>query len=91
MEAAAVVMAFVALAYAGWRWGEDSVDGIDSVEWSRRRNWFGRFASRTDSRPRERSRTRVASEPLAAAGAEPRPAGDVFTANRIYQEISTCR
>ena len=26
---------------AAWRWGWDSRDGFDSVEWEQRRNWLG--------------------------------------------------
>jgi len=26
---------------AAWRWGYDSRDGFNSVEWEQRRNWLG--------------------------------------------------
>jgi|GEM_PF-1202681 len=44
LETVGIVMGFVALAYAGWRWGHDSVDGIESPEWARRHSWYARPA-----------------------------------------------
>ena len=37
MDLIVVVIGLVALAIAAMRWGVDSTDGIDSVEWQRRR------------------------------------------------------
>jgi hypothetical protein len=37
-----IVLAVVAIfEVAAWRWGVDSTDGINSSEWSRRRDWPG--------------------------------------------------
>jgi hypothetical protein len=37
-----IVLAAVAIfEVAAWRWGVDSTDGIDSSEWTRRRDWPG--------------------------------------------------
>lgn len=35
----ALLIAFIALALASWRWGADSTEDFDSCEWNRRRNW----------------------------------------------------
>lgn len=43
VEVTAILGAFIALAYAGWRWGYDSIDGTESAEWERRRAWYGHF------------------------------------------------
>jgi hypothetical protein len=35
----ALLIAFIVLGLASWRWGVDSTEEIDSCEWDRRRNW----------------------------------------------------
>jgi hypothetical protein len=34
-----LLLAFIVLDLASWRWGADSTEGIDSCEWDRRRHW----------------------------------------------------
>lgn len=41
IEAVGILGALIMLAYAGWRWGYDSIDGVESAEWERRRAWYG--------------------------------------------------
>jgi hypothetical protein len=36
-----LLMALVVLALAMYRWGADSSDGMNSLEWERRQRWFG--------------------------------------------------
>jgi hypothetical protein len=36
-----MIPALVVLAIASIRWGVDSTDGINSLEWVRRQNWRG--------------------------------------------------
>ena len=47
MEAVVIVLALMLLALAADRWGVDSVDGPDSLEWERRRHWRGLSATRS--------------------------------------------
>ena len=41
MEILIVLLILVTLAAGAWRWGVDSLDGVDSPEWERRRQWRG--------------------------------------------------
>ena len=41
MEALIGLVLLVLLAMAAERWGVDSTDGLDSLEWERRRTWRG--------------------------------------------------
>ena len=41
MELVIAVLALALLALAADRWGVDSIDGVDSPEWARRRAWRG--------------------------------------------------
>jgi hypothetical protein len=36
-----IILAFVVLAIAAYRWGVNSSDGVNSSEWERRQCWFG--------------------------------------------------
>ena len=36
-----MMLALVVLAIASIRWGVDSTDGLNSLEWVRRQNWRG--------------------------------------------------
>ena len=36
-----IVGMLIALGLAAWRWGVDTTDGPDSLEWERRRTWRG--------------------------------------------------
>ena len=35
------LMILVVFEFVAWRWGVDSTDGFDSLEWERRRDWRG--------------------------------------------------
>ena len=50
MEALIVLGLVLLLAVAAGRWGVDSTDGLDSLEWERRRAWRG-FERSTPGRP----------------------------------------
>ena len=42
MEALVILLiGLVIFEVAAWRWGADSTDGMNSSEWSRRRDWLG--------------------------------------------------
>ena len=41
VELMIVLAAVATFEVAAWRWGADSTDGINSSEWSRRRDWLG--------------------------------------------------
>jgi len=34
-----ILLAFIVLDLATWRWGVDSTEDINSLEWNRRENW----------------------------------------------------
>ena len=50
MEALIGLALLLLLAVAAERWGVDSTDGLDSLEWERRRTWRG-FEGSTPGRP----------------------------------------
>jgi hypothetical protein len=45
MEAIVILGMLLVLAGASWLWSADSREGIDSPEWARRKEWYGRVAS----------------------------------------------
>jgi hypothetical protein len=34
-----ILLAFIVLDLAAWRWGVDSTENFNSPEWNRRKNW----------------------------------------------------
>ena len=45
MELLIIAGIFLALAVAASLWGTDSVEGIDSREWAKRKEWYGKVAN----------------------------------------------
>ena len=41
MDVIIILIAQIALALAALRWGVNSTDGINSIQWERRQNWYG--------------------------------------------------
>ncbi len=44
MELIVFIAMVLALAVAAWIWGADSREGLDSPEWERRKEWYGKVA-----------------------------------------------
>lgn len=41
-----LLVALIVLDLVAWRWGADSSDGFESLEWERRRRWRGFSSNR---------------------------------------------
>ena len=41
MDIIILLILLIALAQAALRWGADSKDGFNSLEWERRQHWYG--------------------------------------------------
>lgn len=48
MEIVLIIGGLLLLDLAAWRWGVDSTDGPDSLEWARRQEWL---AGRSQTQP----------------------------------------